>query len=195
MKCSSFFGESAVSWDGGLSYVFAEADTWEGVLLRTQTWCFSGSYLKRRHVMFCYSGHLRKHVMFEKGINITQQTVENTVWYWFALPLFADHCFSWLHREKCTKELLVLFHQLLANFMAPGQLAEPHGFFWIKLPLLICEWCLWVDRATAADLCELNCWLLDNIDWIHPKELFLNRSTFSFALLTFPFHYLWWVVG
>ena len=27
-----------------------------------------------------------------KGINITQQTVDDTVWYWFTLPLFAGHC-------------------------------------------------------------------------------------------------------
>jgi hypothetical protein len=49
---------------------------------------------------------------------------------------------------------------------------------------------LWVEQATAADSCELNCWFPDNIDWICSKELFLNRSTFSFALLTFPFHSL-----
>jgi hypothetical protein len=36
---------------------------------------------------------------------------------------------------------------------------------------------------------------LYNTDWIFSKELFLNRSPSSFALLTFPFHYLWWVVG
>ena len=59
------------------------------------------------------------------------------------LVFSADLHLSWLCREKCTKELLVVFWQLL-------------------------------------------------VDWIHPKELFLNRSTSSFALLTFPFHSLWW---
>jgi hypothetical protein len=27
--------------------------------------------------------------------------------------------------------------------------------------------------------------------WNCPKVLFLSRSIFTFALLTFPFHYLW----
>jgi hypothetical protein len=30
-------------------------------------------------------------MMFGKGMNITQQTVDDAVWYWFALPLFAGH--------------------------------------------------------------------------------------------------------
>jgi hypothetical protein len=46
------------------------------------------------HVVFCYSGLLREHVMFKKGINIIQQTVNDTSWYWLALPLFAGHCLS-----------------------------------------------------------------------------------------------------
>jgi hypothetical protein len=39
--------------------------------------------------MFCYSGCFREHVILGKGINITQQTVNDTVRRWFALPLFA----------------------------------------------------------------------------------------------------------
>ena len=31
--------------------------------------------------------------MFGKGININQQTVDNAVWYWHTLPLFA--CLHW----------------------------------------------------------------------------------------------------
>jgi hypothetical protein len=78
---------------------FAKADTWENVLLRIDMWCFSGSCLKRGHVMFYYSRHLREYVMFGKGINITPQTVGDAVWYWFALPFFAGHCLSLLHRQ------------------------------------------------------------------------------------------------
>jgi hypothetical protein len=33
---------------------FAEADTWEVVLLKTDTWCFSGSCLGKGHMMFCW---------------------------------------------------------------------------------------------------------------------------------------------
>ena len=49
-------------------------------------------------------------------------------------------------------------------------------------------------QATTADLCELNCWYPDNEDWDHPPKLFLNRSTSAFAILTSPFHCLWWRV-
>jgi hypothetical protein len=36
-----------------------------------------------------------------------------------------------LHREKCTKEFLVVFGQLLAASMDLGRLADSQGFFWI----------------------------------------------------------------
>jgi hypothetical protein len=39
--------------------------------------------------MFCYSGYSREHMKFGKGINLKQQTVDNAVWYWFALPFFS----------------------------------------------------------------------------------------------------------
>jgi hypothetical protein len=32
---------------------FAEADMWEGALLRTDMWYFSGSCLEKGHVLFC----------------------------------------------------------------------------------------------------------------------------------------------
>jgi hypothetical protein len=51
------------------------------------------------------------------------------------------------------------------------------------------------NQAAATDSGELSCWHPDNTNWNCSKELFLNRFTSSFALLTFPFHYLWWVVG
>lgn len=31
---------------------FIEADMWENVLLRTDTWCFSGGSQEKGHVMF-----------------------------------------------------------------------------------------------------------------------------------------------
>jgi hypothetical protein len=46
-----------------------------------------------------------------------------------------------------------------------------------------------------ADSCKLNCYCFGKEDWDCSKELFLNRSISSFALLTFPFHSLWWVMG
>ena len=58
----------------------------------------------------------------------------------------------------------MIFQWLLAASKDCGQLVEPHGFFWIELPLLICEWHFLVDGATAADVCELNCCSPDNED-------------------------------
>jgi hypothetical protein len=42
------------------------------------------------HISFCLEiAHLQcHHVMFGNGITITQQSVGDTVWYEFALPLF-----------------------------------------------------------------------------------------------------------
>ena len=129
---------------------------------------------------FFFFFSLKEHVMFAKSANIIQQTVDSAVWYWFALPLFANHCLSWLGREKHIKD--VVFLHLLATSEDSGRLAKPQGFFWIKLPLLICEWCLQVDQATTADSSELNCWYPDNADWI------LTERTISkqVCILFFP---------
>jgi hypothetical protein len=50
--------------------VFSEADMWEDVLLKTDMWYFSGSYLEKGHVIFCYNGCLRGHVIFGKDVSI-----------------------------------------------------------------------------------------------------------------------------
>jgi hypothetical protein len=55
---------------------------------------------------------LREHVMFGRGRNITQQTVDSTEWYWYALPFFAGHC----------KALLMLL------------LADNTVWYWLTLP-------------------------------------------------------------
>lgn len=46
---------------------FAKTDTREDVRLRTDTWCFSGSYLVKGHVMFYWIGLLRKSMVFGKS--------------------------------------------------------------------------------------------------------------------------------
>ena len=69
---SGFIGDSVVSCD-----VFLETVLWEDVLLRADTWRFSGSCLGKGHVMFNWSECLRGHVMFGKSISITQQIVNN----------------------------------------------------------------------------------------------------------------------
>jgi hypothetical protein len=45
-----------------------------------------------------------------------------------------------------------------------------------------------LDQTSVADSCELDCCYPDKTDWICSKELFLNRPTSFFALLTFTFH-------
>ena len=171
-------------------------------------WFFSGNCLMRgcfcwsRHVVLSWrqSGKRPCDVLLEQMLERTHDVWKGykynpTVWHWFALPFFAGQHLLWRCRKKCMEELLVIFQWLPVAPTDSSQLAEPRGFFWIELTLLIHEWCLWGDQAMAADLCELNCWYPDNADWIHHKELFLNRSTSSFALLTLAFHSLWWLVG
>jgi len=63
--------------------------TWGDVFPENRYVVFSGSCLERGPVVFCWSRCLREHVMFRKDINITQQAVDDAVWHWFALPLFA----------------------------------------------------------------------------------------------------------
>jgi hypothetical protein len=61
----------------------------------------------------CQSRHVKGWMMFRENINMTLQTVGYAGWYWHALPFFTGYHLSWIHREKCTKKLLVVFWQLL----------------------------------------------------------------------------------
>lgn len=143
------------------------------------------------------------------------------LWHWFASPLFdgphwtlltlvftddsvtlihlaffSDHCLLWLRRQKTQQRISSGNLAVSCCFCTDsGVLAEPWSFFWIEMPLLICEWCLQVDWAPAAESCDLNCCYPDNKDGNCPKELLLNRPTPSFALLTLSLYYLWWVAG
>jgi hypothetical protein len=83
----------------------------EDVLLRTDTWCFSGSCW----VVFCLSRCLRGHMMLGKSISVTQQTVNDALalvrpaglhwssltmlWHWSALLPFLSF-FVISQREK-----------------------------------------------------------------------------------------------
>lgn len=76
-----FSGDSVMSYDVCLETLmrgsFAEADMGEDVLLKADMVFFWN--LVKEHVMFCWSRHVRGHMMFEKRISITQQTVDNTL--------------------------------------------------------------------------------------------------------------------
>jgi hypothetical protein len=57
------------------------------------------------------------------------------------LAFFAEYRLPWLHREKHIKEQLTVFLLLLATSKDSWPYLEPHGFFWIKLLVLIHVWC------------------------------------------------------
>ena len=99
-------------------------------------WCFSGSCLVKEHVVFCWSGCLRRHRTFGNSVSTTQQTADDALAL-VHLAFFSDLCLLWLHREKCTRELLVVFSLLLATLTDSCWLAELWGFFWIEPLLLI----------------------------------------------------------
>jgi hypothetical protein len=124
---------------------------WEDVLLRTDLRCFSGGSLEKGHLMFLLEWKLERTHDVGKGYKYSPTVsggcwmvcytlpfftsycwallmlvfTDYTGWYWYALPLFVGHCFSLFHREKNTKNLLVVFLWLLATSMNLGGLAEP----------------------------------------------------------------------
>ena len=131
------------------------------------TWRFSGSSSER---MFCWSRHVRGCVMFGKRLRRTQQTEQgscigspcNTL---LSSPIFACYDSVERHEPKYFSWYSGCFLPLLQTC---ADSAEPWGFFWIKLMLLlllICVWRFGLDR-----------WYPDNEDCYHPKELPLNRS-------------------
>jgi hypothetical protein len=183
-------------------------------------WCFGDSVVSRDVFletvlweMYCWSRHVRgclcwsKHVGGCFGFLTCGSGYVNTCGFkislggirmWRAVaqgPLLCP--LLWLHREKYTKGLLVMF--CWGGFL----LLQNTGTDWQSLMVSsgLNSDCWFVngvwkmDQTTTADLGELYCWYPDTADWIHPKELFLQKSTSSFALLAFPFHYLWWVMG
>ena len=102
--------------------------------------------------MLCWSGCLGEQVMPGKGIDISQQTENNTVALACLAFFLADHHLLGLCRGKFLKELLMVFRQLLgtsAQIQADRQsLKDSSGWNchcrfangvcqWMELPLLI----------------------------------------------------------
>ena len=136
-------------------------------------WKLSG----KEHVMFCWGRCLEGQVTFGKAINIAQQTVDDAARALAHLAFLADRRLLWLCKEKCTKEFPVTSCHFCVG---SGWLAEPFRLSWIELLIL-------THVSWAAGI-------LTTETGFAPKELFLNSSTSSFALITFPFYYIWWVV-
>jgi hypothetical protein len=97
VELSGFFGDLVVSCDVFIvKGYFAEPDMGEDVLVRIDMspHVFSGSCLVRRHMIFCWSRHLRGGMMFRKNINITPQTVRGSC---IGSPYNASLVFTDLH--------------------------------------------------------------------------------------------------
>jgi hypothetical protein len=108
LEISGFFGNSVVS------YVFLEAVSWEVALLnQTQKKMFCWSRHVRGYIIFSWSRHLTGNMVFRKNMNITPEDTERTLLHCNALRHFAGLCWSSLYREKCTKELLIVFQLIL----------------------------------------------------------------------------------
>jgi hypothetical protein len=193
VEISGFFGYSNVSFD-----IFLEAVLWEDVLLKKthgEMLCWEhgcGIFLEalwEKNMWHFARKNTWENMWCLESQNIAQQTVDQAEWYTFALSLFAVHSLLLLHNEEYTKELLTVFCGFFSVLhIGPiGRsflflLSNCHCWFmygvcqWIELPLLIhVNW--------TADI------LTTQIGFA-PKGLFLNRSTSSSALLTFPYCYL-----
>ena len=181
-EISGFLGNCCVTW------LFLEAVLWE------VTWCFSGSYLVRDHMMvclfvclfvfwtlfcwnrtqegFCRSKYLRGPLMFGKSISRTPQMLKDA-FALLCLPLFS---WSSLCREKCAKGFLMEFWLILAasavstltqQWALCADAAEPCSFCWTESLLLTPVFAIGLDNK------ESNC--------PPPEELLLNRSTIPFS--------------
>ena len=150
-------------WKVSYERMFLLRQTCERMFCWEQTrGVFPETAQKKRHVMFCWSRCLRGLVMFGKGISITQQTVGHSV----ASSLIVI-CRDVIKRNAPKKFWWCPIP--VATSVGFGWLAEPEGFLWIELLLLLLlliqERCLLVDWATTADRCELNRCYLDNEVW------------------------------
>jgi hypothetical protein len=101
------------------------------------------------------------------------------------LAFFTGHCLSWLHRDKHSKELLVVFQ------------LPPPPLQWTHADRLVGRG-LWPPLDRVSSCCWFSFgvllvdWTVNNEDWNSPKELFLNKSMYvSLVLLTIFLPSLW----
>ena len=80
---------------------FAEADTWEDVLLRTDVWCFSGSCLVKGHAMFAgadieRAGDVWKEYKYNPTESGQRYCIGSPCWSYlgFSLLVFADNALA-----------------------------------------------------------------------------------------------------
>jgi hypothetical protein len=145
-------------------------------------WCFSGSCIVKGHAMLCWKQTLEQARDVYKEYKWNPINNKRTLLDCYTSPCFTSSpvftglCWSSLPREKCAKELLLVFQLLLAALL------------------------FLLDRTTTTDSClvfaiELDCWYSDHRQWTCLKELLINRSTKTLSLLIFFLPYLWSVSG
>lgn len=157
---------------------FAETGMWEDVLMAQTCGDFIDCLVKG-HVVFCWTRYFRGHTMFRKNRSIARQTMRGRSWIgslcklcWSSL-IFACHNFT----ERDEPENFWWYSGCF--FLLPWTYtdsAEPWGFFWIELLLLIHVWCLlpgWdCHDWLIFDVLDWNADILSTKIRITPKNYF-----------------------
>ena len=144
--------------------------------------------------MLCGIGSPYHSLLVIVGLCWCWSWANDAVLYLFTLPFFEGHHLSWLHREKCHQRTSGGILAASCRFCGLRPIGRASRFLLDQTAdsrtvfvngSSYCCWFLWTELLI----------ILTMKTGITPTALFLIRSTSSFALLTFPFHYLWWVVA
>ena len=148
--------------------------------------------------MFCY---IKWKNTWWRNINMTPQRVGAQALVCFASPRalsFANYAHVFIHLTlHCWALLAVTLERnspknFLGGFCGFLLLLQPQAG-WRALQFL------W-DQTAAADsylvfATGLNCWYPDNEDWTLRQRTISKQVYLPRVLITFLFHYLWWMVG
>lgn len=112
------------------------------------------------------------------SISITKQTMENDVWYWFTLPLFAGLCWALLMLILNDNIVWYWFTSLLATIC--------HNFLEKSTPKNYCSrsffplpwtWADWKSLLVSSGL-NYHCWFVNGVgEWIKLPPLILVSWT------------------
>lgn len=149
--------------------------------------------------MFCWSGHVKAHVMWWGNVNVTPQTVGagtlvccappyysslTTHMYWFAIRCY---CWALLVKPETHQRTSCEVPAASCRLLGLGPVGEPCGFFRIELLLsLVCAWCLPAERPGLQPPISIWCLLQDSaadiltteIEFSH-KELYTHKFPYA----------------
>lgn len=117
-------------------------------------WYFCGSCLIRGHVVFFLSQRWKGFMIFGKSINGSPPTVRGC--FCTAMPNNASLVFHGLYwsslcREKCAKELLVVFSLIPAS---SADFIKTLKFLLTRVAATVCVWCLPLNRTAGIQTAE-----------------------------------------